>query len=61
MLYVVSWGFHNVLTLFAKMHTNSLKFLMTKSSHLKIVARLVGINIFIKTKLLINESGICKS
>lgn len=50
-----------MLALFAKMHTNSLKFLMTRSSHLKIVAKLVGINIFIKNKLLVNESGICKS
>lgn len=42
-----------MLTLFTEMHTNSLKFLMTKSSHLKDVAKLVGINLFIKISCLL--------
>jgi len=48
----VSWDFI-MCSLFAEMHTNSLKFLMTKSSHLKDVAKLVGINLFIKISCLL--------
>lgn len=37
----------------AEMHTNPLKFLMTKSSRLKDAAKLVGVSLFIKISCLL--------
>jgi len=42
-----------VLTPTAEMHTNPLKFLMTKSSHLKDAAKIVGVSLFIKKSCLL--------
>lgn len=42
-----------MLSLTVEMHTNPLKFLMTKSFHLKDIAKLVGISLFIKISCLL--------
>lgn len=42
-----------MLTLFTEMHVNPLKFLMTKRSHLKDGAKLVGLNLFIEISCLL--------
>lgn len=42
-----------MLSLTAEMHTNPLKFLMTKSFHLKDIAKLAGISLFIKISCLL--------